>query len=427
MNCFKIFSLIFILLSIFSCKEETDENPPIINLTSPTENTQYFVLESIPIRATITDDENIKSVQVSLIQEQSGKKVLGSLFYTPNTSNYRLEATFKLSDSLLASGSYYFRIEALDENNTAVVFQYIRVIGIPKKKIELIAFCGLNSSTTVYADKNDFNFQQKTVFNAPYFSSTINNYDQQLWFLPADNSSMLAFHLNENAIQFNQSVMSGFNSAFTDLVSYNRSVLVSTKEGEILGYSENYAKNYNYQTLGDRTINKLAANKNYVIADEADLNGDNRMANILFESTGAVKSRISINYSCVDIYFLEEEQVILFQNDEQGGRISELNIQANARRTVKTFADSIVAVEQVKSDEYLLSTATKVLKYNYSNGNLIDYLFTPYAVVRYDDFDNQLYVAAGNELKRYNYPFNSPIESTTLPEEIKGLEVRFNR
>jgi len=202
---------------------------------------------------------------------------------------------------------------------------------------------------------------------------------------------------------------------------------LSTKEGEIFGYSEKYTKNYNYQTIGDRTINEIAANENYVIADEADLNGDNRMANILFESTGAVKSRISINYACVDIYFSDEEQALLFQNDEQGGRISELNIQANARRTVKTFADSILAVEQVSSDEYLLSTATKVMKYNYSSGNLVDYLFTPNAVVRFDEFDNQLYVAAGKALNRYNYPFNAPTASTTLPERIYGLELRYNR
>ena len=427
MKFFKFYSCFLLLLFAFSCKKDKDDNPPIISITSPTENSSYQVLDNVAIRASITDDEIIKSVQVSLINDMSSKKVLSSLFFSPNQKNFELEATYSLDDSLLATGRYYFRVEALDDENTAAAFQYIQINGIPKRKLGVLAICSGSNSTTVYADNNDFNFQQLTSFAAPYFKSVLNSYDQQLWFLPKDNSNFLAYQINENTIKFDQSVNSGFNNAYTDIKLSGRDVLLSTKEGEVFGYSSNYAKNYNYQTLSHRVVNKLGVNEKYVIVDEADLNGRNRFANVLFASTGVVQSRISISYACIDIYFLEEEKVILFQNDENGGRISELNIEANARRTVKTFTDSILRAEQVAADEYVISTVSKVLRYNYSTDNLLDYLLIPKAITRFESLNNQLYVASGNQLERYNYPFNAVSTITALPKEIVGLKLRYNK
>lgn len=427
MNKFKISKYLVGLLFIFSCQEEKDNNPPIISISSPTENASYQVLDNVAIRANITDDEIIKSVQVSLINDETRKKVLSSLFFSPNQGNFELQASYSLDDSLLESGRYYFKIEALDNDNTGAAFQYIQIIGIPKKKLGVVAICSSANATTVYTDKNDLNFLPLTYFAAPYFKSVLNSYDQQLWFLPKDKSDFLAYHLNKNTLQFNQSVNSGFNQAYTDIKLRGRDVVISTREGEALGYSFNYVKNYNYQTISDRIISSLGLSEKYILVDEADLNGSNRFVNVLFGNTGVVQSGIAINYACEAIYFLEEKKAILFQNDEIGGRISELILEASARRTVKTFPDSILRVEQVSQDEYLISTAIKVLRYNYSTDNLLDYLLIPNAKTKFESLNNELYVASGNQLEHYNYALKTLIASTVLPQQITALELRYNK
>ena len=110
--------LIILIISFYSCKKDEDETPPRISFISPSENTSYDILEEVEVRASITDNKIIKSVELSLISIENSNKVMNSVFFKPNTSTFELLDIFNLDDTLLKGGDYYFKIEAKDEENS---------------------------------------------------------------------------------------------------------------------------------------------------------------------------------------------------------------------------------------------------------------------------------------------------------------------
>ena len=125
------------MILLFACKKDQDEEAPIINWERPAENNEFFVRDTIRVKATIRDNERIKSVELGLFAA-SGQLVQSFLSVRPDQMEYELSAVLTINDSLLTSGDYYFRIEVEDEDNTQAAFRFIKLNGIPRKKLGLI-------------------------------------------------------------------------------------------------------------------------------------------------------------------------------------------------------------------------------------------------------------------------------------------------
>src|SRR5690606_38881807 len=67
LNCLIVMS---ILISLQSCKDDKDEMSPRVTIESPYENQNFSAVDTITIFANITDNEQIKSVEVSLVDTE---------------------------------------------------------------------------------------------------------------------------------------------------------------------------------------------------------------------------------------------------------------------------------------------------------------------------------------------------------------------
>lgn len=424
----RLLLLIFIFYSLFaSCRKEVDEIPPQIEILSPSGNSNYKVLDDVFLEATIQDDLWIERVKVTLISYESNQKVLSELNFSPQKKTFSLKTTFSIADSLLAGGNYYFKIEAMDKENTSNAFRDIRILGLPKVKLGLIVGCSNESESQFYQDQNDFNFSLFHSTSTPLLTADLNSIDQYYWFVPSRGNTISAFHLKNNVVEFEKTVLSGFSQQFTDLTLFDRTAYIGGRNGEILAFDERFQDNYTYRSEMGRSILTLGANQKYVLAEEADYTSNNRRLQITYRNSGFLRASVQLNNPVKAICFTETERAILFQNNLNGGLLSEVELLGNTRRTMKTFSDSILSVEQINAEEFLVSTPNKVMKYDYSRNTLLDYLMIPAAILSYDDLNNQLYVGEGLNLRVYNYGKQSPLSTTTLSLPIKSIDVRYNR
>jgi len=101
----------FLLMIIISACGKPDEIAPVINITFPTQNQNFSGGQSVIVQATITDNIEIHSVHLSVLDNTTNGHVI-HLEQHLDTKNYNLYQSFFPQ----AGRSYTIEIEATDHN-----------------------------------------------------------------------------------------------------------------------------------------------------------------------------------------------------------------------------------------------------------------------------------------------------------------------
>lgn len=425
---FRSFFLFFIFLLFLGCRNEVDEVPPQITWLFPAENNTFSTLDEIFVEAEIQDNESIKAIQLGLFRKSDNRQVQGNNDFSPNSKLFRLAVNFLIKDSLLESGTYYFRILADDGENVKAAFRDIQINTVPKVRLNTIVACENGNGVQFFKDNNDFNFSAFLTDPNSLTEAVVNSIDQQYWMLSKRGGYISVFDLKENSIAYQNQLLSNFSELFTSVDFEDRTVLIAAKDGEIKGFNERFQNNFTYRAINPgRSILNLKANHKYVLAEEADLNGSNRSVQLIFRNTANSRAELAINQQVKAIYFTSLEMAILFQNNANGGLLSEVDIQANGVRTMKTFRDSIISVTQISDKDYFISTPNKIMRYDFSTNTSFDFLTFPNAVIAYEELNNQLLIGSNQTLSVYSLNPTNLVAQATLPSRIMDIDVRFNR
>ncbi|MCD4664268.1 MAG: hypothetical protein K8R68_03285, partial [Bacteroidales bacterium] len=148
----------FIILINLSCKKEEDLQHPVITIDQPAENLHFSVMDTIPVSAGITDDNNIVSIKVVLVNEKF-TPVLDAYYYYPETKSYNLNIYYPIDDYYMKRGSYYIQIRAEDGTNFKNKFRKVYINEVPvnfelvvvitQKDENLLKVSGINDSLEI--------------------------------------------------------------------------------------------------------------------------------------------------------------------------------------------------------------------------------------------------------------------------------------
>ncbi|MFL5773423.1 MAG: Ig-like domain-containing protein [Flavisolibacter sp.] len=108
-NTMKILSIVLIIL-MCGCGKN-DDMAPVITITSPTDNQVFSGGQTVNIKASITDNEGIHMIHVSVIDNSTG----GHLLHTedhPDVKSYNVNQTFVG----VTGRTYTIDIDANDHN-----------------------------------------------------------------------------------------------------------------------------------------------------------------------------------------------------------------------------------------------------------------------------------------------------------------------
>lgn len=418
-----------VLLFTVACKENQDEIPPIITFTDPGENSTYNVLDDVPIRATISDETKLESVVLTLISEETDNKVLGTLSFSLTEKSFTIDQAFNLGDSLLKSGNYYFRLTADDGENSFSSFRYIKINGIPKRKLTTLIVTNSQTGSLIQAVGPSLANSTQFLQTSYEVSSTIiNNDQQQLYVFPKTVNSVEVFDAQNKSTIYSKNYLSGFNDIFCCAQREETNITFSVKEGEVDGLSETFSDVFTYQASGSRIIGNIEIGDKYVLAEEINRTGSNRTIEVLSKITGVSLFSIPCSKPIIGMHFFEDERALIFFDESTGSSISELTIQNSGLRTIRNFPEKLKQVIQITANEYVLATDGNVLQYFESNDNLVDYTtFANADIINYDDFTSELYISKSNSIRKYNYRTKSILDQTTFTDSIVWIDFLYNK
>lgn len=412
---------------MLSCKDEKDKQSPIIVILDPVENAEHAVLDNVVVRANISDNEVIESVQLSLISDDSKNKVLPTVTFQVGQNEYLLDYTFEISDSLLPTSRYYFQVEAFDGDNSISSFQYINIRGMNREQMGVFVTCNNGSTADLYFDQNQFVFQRIHQFSKRYQAAVFNRFNQEFWFVPKKDNKIEMYDPMKNAVSFSRVFNSNFPNPFTTIKNDNRDVRFTIADAGVKGFNQNQNENYTYLAPATRKVESLGIGELVNVVEEVDRTGGNRALIVLNNGTGASLRARNIFSDVVDLQFIDDERVIVFCNTAHGGKGMLFNTTSTALQNNLFVTDSIRDVVKTNVGDFLISTKSTIQTYRPSTGSLVNYLTIREAVLAYDDLNNQVYVGFGTQLRVYNYRNVSAIRSTSMPDEIVGINVKFNQ
>jgi len=421
--------LIFILIAVlFSCKKETDTELPSITINKPASNSSYDVLDTIWIKAKITDNEIIKSVSYGVTDDKA-EYVTNTKTKTYNSNSVDFSGYIILDDVRIESGNYTITITAFDGENTRKTFRNIYIKALTKKLENIFIITEMASTSKVYELTND-GFDLKYTLNDNITDAKINSYLKTFYLLDkSGNLNALSIsnfetywqdnNLNNNLVDYKGKLLIYDDYCFASVKNNNiqaydvngniRKTAVSSLyayEPSVFTIQNDYFVNYTYNnTIADNYIEKL------------------------YYTSGASQTYYNINFDAVDLLNLNSNEIIVFGNKQDTMRIAKLKLDATQLQYIDIeFTEKLKSVVKISDDEFLFSTQSGLYLldesmnsyYSVRNDISSEYLFK-------EELSGQIYSLNNNEIEILNPPYYNTVNIVTLPENCVKVLFNYNK
>jgi len=428
----KYFSLFFLFISLLflGCKEEKDQILPTISVIEPNDNSIYNVLDFVRVRASISDNENLEEVFVQLEDLGSGRRVGKTIAFTPNSSSFELDVLYEITDTLLNSGDYYFRIQAYDGENINSAFASIRLIGIPRKQLGYYLLLDRTNDKAIY-EVNDNN-QSAFLFSAGQSEEiAFNSRAQMLWYADKGSEKIGAYQVKKNQ-DFPPRYPNGNTVAdpILDMQFVNGLTYVSTQSGFVQAFNGNFSDVFTYKSSGNFKVDEIYPIANRIMLRETDGLGQNQRFLYLF-SNGAIDSQSPSSEDVVGFGSRTSQSNSAFQFISQGSdmEVREYDLNSGLSSFLLQKPNfNFHSLIQIREYEYLFYNDSRVVIYNLSTNftrTLANGLGS--AVVAFDEVNEEVYVADGNNIILFDYNSGSQTGSFSAAFPVEDIVMRYNK
>ncbi len=424
----RIYILIALLLTILlSCDKDEDESPPTVIIEQPFFSDNFTVGKDITVKATISDNEVIKSVRVDLLK--SNALAYTGLTLSPNVGSFNLDRTFRINDSLLSSGSYILRVEASDGTNTAADYVEISINGIPRKELsKIVAF--YNGNTIV----NELvNATRRQLFSLPVKIKymVFDSRRQHLWLCSATDSRIFTYDFNQQRLIGDQELDPNINSSFyTSLIYHNNSIYAGDRFGKVYRFFS--ASNYSliYQATGTARIDPMIGLDNYLLFGEKSGANGATSVNYLYFSGGSPIHAQTTTAKVVGFGKAKNSYAPMIA--WQSNKFQFYNIDLNTgiqTKVMERLLDEVHHTYSLNYDEHLITTSNQLYSFNYLNSTLFNYSGPTMTIdhLTHGELSNEVIISRGNVLYVYDYVSRNLLNSIDFTYPISAIAIRYNK
>ncbi|MDT8412979.1 MAG: Ig-like domain-containing protein [Vicingaceae bacterium] len=429
-NRIAILLLLGLIFFTTSCNKIIDEQVPVISISSPFNNQQINGNDTIFITGSVSDNNTIKSVSISL-RNSNDIPVLPTISFTPNEKSFSFNEPYFFNDLHMPSGQYYFSIQANDGNNTTNKFINISYGEIPKTRIGVFFYDNSVSSTSIYELKGNSANLFKTV-NSDFLGGVANSYGQQLISVGQYNGKIMAFDISTGNQAW--SINNNANSSvpyYTDVFFHDKEIYVSTRNGEIRAYNSNGSPTYfsNIQT-GFFSENGLV-HDNVFISEEKAIGNNTRFITAYWTNSGTMIHQLQLTEDIVGLYAYAPNNALFFANDNtaNNGKIFVYDASNNTKTTLFNLSPgTITTCEELGGGVFMIAQNGNLVLVNAHSHSTLPYLNGINATkIKYDYFSNELYVIDGNTITAYDFSSKSVLFSYTHTSPVLDLVFLFNK
>lgn len=420
----------FCIIFLSSCKEEKDSQYPTVSITSPSELSNYRVLDLLPIKASIQDNEIIKSVTITLFNSGTRIQAETPVIFYPNAPTFDLDFQYQISDSLLNSGEYYLKITADDGENQLSGFKTINVIGIPKRRLGFVAEIELNGSSSLYYINENGGSSSIQLLGSELKSIDIDNYHQNLWMIPKIGSTIFKYDLKEDRLE---SILvpnpNQFNEFFTDLNMEDKLAFVSNRNGQLDAYTQVGTDVFSYFSVQGEYVLNFETFSDLTLLSESSIGNLGYRVKSVNSNTGGEFFSFETDRKPIGFGFKNENEAFYFAQINTTFSIYDLDPKSGFHSRVYQRENIIVnSVKPIDFENYLVFTDSVIYQFNYRT-NFFDPIASGSIIggAVHDVLNNQIILGVGNQFRVFDLGTRSFVRTETLPGNIRNVAVRFNK
>ncbi len=428
-NSFLLFFIITILLVAFSCKKVTDDIDPGIIIEFPLENESFNLPDTMFIKAVVSDDKNIESIQI-VITNELFIPVFGGYSFPPNGNPTTIEDELVIDDILMESGVYYLKIKAFDGVNSKNAYRKIYINEVARELENVIIITKNTGNLDVQSIDPGFSLSTLFSVNGFYEVSEINSRYQLLYVAGRYYDNLNAFDLIKNEKEW---TIEGKNNPplpyFRNLYLSNDILYVSNSESEIRAYNDALVNIATAVLQANRVPGKCIEQGDYLISEAKEIAGVHSYLLSFFTVSGSLYNERLIDMDVIGLFPRGENQVYVVANNSADGGVFVYDIQSNGLDEIRTFAgDMVIGSEFVDENNLLIAFADGVYLYKYSFNSLTAFVANiSVGTMSFDKLANILYIAESNKVSSYTYPQGSFVNSVDIPKQIMNMHLHYNK
>ena len=415
-----------IMIALLSqCKKE-DTTGPVVKITSPNSGQSYHVGDTVFVIASISDETQITSVTVRLVN--SNYISVGRDYSAPVPSNNSVINLHYVIDNLdLLTGNYYIAVIASDGHNDTKEFAPIHIIEIPKVRKGIFVLTAVDSSSFKISSVDSFHIAHNVInVNGDYVASAIYSSNNELFTVGSTTGALNAFDLNDNSFLWTHPSTSTLIPTYRNLFLSDDLVYVSFYDGNIRAYDKSGAPKYMIQQQGFFIPGVILKTDQYVFSELYYTSSHQNKIGAFYLVTGTERQETLIDVNLKNIYSLDNYHLLLFGNDivTGQGKIEIYDITGNGTTQVHTIpTGNLQRVVQLDNYRYLISHSGGIYLYDYSLNSLTPYVSgLPVYAIEYDDLNQEVFAASGNQV--HVYDFNSVAEKYIILTGDSAIDVR---
>lgn len=423
-----ILALILQLFLISSCKKVADTQLPVISYISPYELEEFNVLDNIPIKADITDDNIIESLKVGLVDSDL-ISVAPSIYIYPNSSSYKLDIQYSINGQYLETGEYYIHIRAEDGTNFKNQYQLIKINGIPLEfeKVIVVSKGNFNEINISEIDKAD-NMKYLFDFAGDYSGSEINSRYQQLYITGRSSINLNSYDLFTQELDWMKETFPPLPMHSNGCLYFQDELYISFNTNYIYGYRHNGSQVFNATVENDKTPSRLAKFNDLLLVDLQSKTGGITYIASYYLATGAQKQRLATNYKVVDFFEIDNNNVLIAGNSLEEGILNLYDPYQNTETSLLPVPGKIVCIEKLTSNNFILSTDNAMLIYDYDHSLLTSIFPGKVAYrIRYDKIENNIYTVSPNLIEKIKYPQMLFQNSFPIQDSIFNIHLLYSK
>lgn len=425
-----VFSLLLSILN--SCKKDEDTESPRISISSPYENTIYNVFDVVSVQASVSDNKQLESVSVGLLDAQMNVAYI-SVPATITSPSTNINVSYYLDDIHLESGIYYIKVTASDGENNINAYKKIQINAVPKalKKVFLVTKPSSVQTNISYVDSTFSNIVPYQSFSGDHIGSSVSSYFQQMYSCGNYTGAFRSIDLSNNAVKFTVPCVQSVYPYFTGYLGFEKTVYVSFYSGMLRGYDHNGNIVYSAAANSGHYVQNFTFSGGYLLAEQVDQQTAARVLTS-HQTTGVGYQQLGLTQDVVAFCEKNNENMFVFGNVSGQATIQLFDRNANNLWNPYPFSlatGALLSAVKIDSNTFLLGHSNgTIYKYQYQPSSVTTYL-SGYVAKQliYDDLNDDVYIVEDNALTRVYYSSGGVHNSVSSSETILSASLLFNR
>jgi len=419
-------TIVCILLE--ACKKG-DEEAPSLSISQPIENEQYQAGDTIRVKGIASDDEQVTSIKISLL-DGNYTSVVTTKYIQPNVKEYILNEDFILDEPNLVSGVYTLQVSATDGENTSNAFISLNIVELDFVFEKLVAFCQPNTlKTYVYSINAEGEVHNILNLSHGYVDSDISSRHRQLYVVKPEPSILSAYNLD--FLSEDYAVHASLPYPFFSDVHNNvwDMTYVASANGDIKAFNPNGSISMLTQTSTDTIPVMVLRQGLYLVAYCERRGGPQKYLRKYQTFTGAWLASVDIDITANDLFFSDGNMSFVFGNDDVGGCIYPYHVPDNVlENRVGIPSGNLHCTSQLGTFSFLIAGDDAIYRYDYYNGNLIEWMPLGLAGSMAFDWTREIvYIARGSVITVASLSDATILKEIQMPYKVLKIHVQYNK